>query len=129
MKQAISSVAMVVPDYDEAIAFYIEKVGFELVDDIDIGRGKRWVTVRPKGGETALLLALATTPEQKASIGNQTGGRVGFFLETDNFQRDYLNMMANGITFEEPPRQEPYGQVVVWRDPFGNRWDLIERAA
>lgn len=128
MTQQISAVALVVPDYDAGIAFYVDAVGFELVSDIDLGGGKRWVSVRPKGGGTALLLARAVDEAQSAAIGNQTGGRVGFFLQTDDFARDHAAMLAAGVEFEETPRSEPYGTVAVWRDPFGNRWDLIQFA-
>jgi catechol 2,3-dioxygenase-like lactoylglutathione lyase family enzyme len=119
----IATVALVVPDYDAAIAFYVGVLGFRLLEDIPQGP-KRWVRVAPEGG-TTLLLARAEGPEQAAAIGNQTGGRVGFFLETSDFARDYAAMLASGVVFEEEPRQEPYGTVAVWRDPFGNRWDLI----
>jgi catechol 2,3-dioxygenase-like lactoylglutathione lyase family enzyme len=121
----IALVALVVPDYDAAIAFYVGQLGFRLTEDIDQG-AKRWVTVEPPAGGCRLLLARAAGPEQQAAIGNQTGGRVGFFLETRDFARDHAAMQAAGVTFEEAPRQEPYGTVAVWRDPFGNRWDLIE---
>jgi catechol 2,3-dioxygenase-like lactoylglutathione lyase family enzyme len=120
----ISAVALVVPDYDAAIAFYTA-IGFELRSDQDMGGGKRWVTVAPPGAETALLLARAVDDRQVAAIGNQTGGRVGFFLHTDDFDRDHARLRAAGAAFEETPRDEPYGRVAVWRDPFGNRWDLI----
>ncbi|MDJ0627181.1 MAG: VOC family protein [Rhodobacter sp.] len=122
----ISAIAVVVPDYDAAIAFYVGKLGFTLLSDTDQGGGKRWVTVAPPGGGAALLLAKAVGDRQAAAIGNQTGGRVSFFLETDDFARDHAAMLAAGVKFEETPRTEPYGTVAVWRDPFGNRWDLIE---
>ncbi|AXT25776.1 VOC family protein [Ruegeria sp. AD91A] len=129
MKQNLHAVTLVVPDYDDAIAFYTERLGFQLLKDIDLGDGKRWVLITPPGSDgSALLLAKADGPEQRAAIGNQTGGRVGFFLQTEDFQRDYTQMRANGVQFEEAPRIEPYGSVVVWRDPFGNRWDLIQFA-
>ncbi len=129
LRQSIMAVALVVPDYDAAIAFYVGKLGFRLIDDIPQGPGKRWVTVAPPGaaGGAALLLARAVTPAQEQAIGNQTGGRVFLFLETDDFARDHATMLAAGITFEEAPRHESYGSVAVWRDPFGNRWDLLER--
>jgi catechol 2,3-dioxygenase-like lactoylglutathione lyase family enzyme len=120
----ISAVALVVPDYDAGIAFYVGKLGFRLVEDIDQGR-KRWVTVEPSGGGTRLVLAQAEGAEQLAAVGNQAGGRVFLFLHTDDFARDHAAMLAAGVEFEEAPRQEPYGSVAVWRDPFGNRWDLI----
>ncbi|MEO1106410.1 MAG: VOC family protein [Pseudomonadota bacterium] len=127
MKQSLHAVTLVVPDYDAAIAFYTETLSFTLEQDIDQGGGKRWVRVVPPGSNGAsLLLAKAVGPDQNAAIGNQTGGRVGFFLQTDDFQRDHAAMRANGVHFEEDPRTEPYGIVAVWRDPFGNRWDLIQ---
>ena len=128
MRRRIGAVALVVPDYDAAIAFYVGALGFELRSDADLGGGKRWVTVAPRGAETALLLARAASGDEAAAVGNQTGGRVGFFLETDDFDRDHAAMRAAGVAFEEPPRAESYGRVAVWRDPFGNRWDLIEPA-
>ena len=124
MPARISALALVVPDYDAAIAFYVGKLGFRLTEDIDQGR-KRWVTVEPPGGGTRLVLAKAEGPAQTAAIGHQAGGRVFLFLQTDDFARDHAAMQAAGVTFEEAPRQEPYGSVAVWRDPFGNRWDLI----
>lgn len=127
MRQSLHAVTLVVPDYDTAIAFYTETLKFTLLQDIDLGSGKRWVRVAPPGSENAsLLLAKADGSVQAAAIGNQTGGRVGFFLETDGFERDYATMMDAGVRFEETPRHEPYGTVAVWSDPFGNRWDLIE---
>ena len=124
MPARISALALVVPDYDAAIAFYVGKLGFRLTEDIDQGR-KRWVTVEPPGGGTRLVLAKAEGPAQTAAIGHQAGGRVFLFLQTDDFARDHAAMQAAGVTFEEAPRHEPYGSVAVWRDPFGNRWDLI----
>ena len=124
MTARISAVALVVPDYDAGIAFYVGKLGFRLVEDIDQGR-KRWVTVEPSGGGTRLVLAQAEGPVQTAAIGNQAGGRVFLFLSTDDFTRDHTAMLDAGVQFEEEPRHEPYGSVAVWRDPFGNRWDLI----
>ena len=126
MSAAISLVTLVVPDYDEGIAFYVGKLGFDLLEDTDLGGGKRWVRVAPKGAETALLLAKAATPDQQAAIGNQTGGRVGFFLKTDDFAGFYEQMLGKGVDFREEPRREPYGIVAVFADPFGNTWDLIE---
>ncbi|SNS82415.1 VOC family protein [Tropicimonas sediminicola] len=123
--QFVSAVSLVVPDYDAAIAFYCGALGWDLLEDIPQGR-KRWVTVAPPGGQCRLVLARADGPEQEAAIGNQTGGRVGFFLTTDDFARDHAAMLAAGVTFREPPRHEPYGSVAVWEDPFGNAWDLIE---
>ncbi|WP_322882993.1 VOC family protein [Sinorhizobium medicae] len=129
MKQTIARVALVVPDYDEAIAFYCERLGFDLLEDADAGGGKRWVVVRPKGAaETALLLARAEGERQCAAIGNQTGGRVGFFLFTDDFARDHAAMLSAGVEFLEVPRYEAYGIVAVFTDPFGNRRDLLQPA-
>lgn len=126
--QRLHAVALVVPDYDTALDFYVTRLGFTLIEDIPLSEAKRWVLVAPPGGETRLLLARAATPEQAQAIGSQTGGRVGFFLETDDFDRDHAAMQAAGVIFEEAPRDEPYGRVAVWRDPFGNRWDLLQFA-
>ncbi len=126
MSARISLIAIVVPDYDAGIAFYAEVLGWDVVADEDQGGGKRWVVVAPPGGGTSILLARAVGAEQSNAIGNQTGGRVGFFLETDDFARDHAAMRAAGVHLEEEPRAEAYGTVVVWQDPFGNRWDLIE---
>jgi catechol 2,3-dioxygenase-like lactoylglutathione lyase family enzyme len=122
----LGAVALVVPDYDTAIFFFVSVLGFRLTADIDQGH-KRWVTVEPPGGGVNLVLAQAEGEAQRAAIGNQCGGRVFLFLETDDFARDHARMSAAGIAFEEAPRTEPYGTVAVWRDPFGNRWDLIQR--
>jgi catechol 2,3-dioxygenase-like lactoylglutathione lyase family enzyme len=123
----IGLVALVVRDYDEAIAFYVDAAGFELREDTRFPDGKRWVVVAPPGGgQTALLLAQADSPSEVARIGDQTGGRVGFFLNTPDFERDHARMEAAGVTFEEAPRHEPYGTVAVFRDLYGNRWDLIQ---
>jgi len=122
----IGAVTLVVRDYDEAIAFYVGALGFELLEDTAMGRDKRWVRVAPKDAQTCLLLAKAATPEQVARIGDQTGGRVGFFLYTDDFARDHAAMSARGVRFLEAPRHEAYGSVAVFADPFGNKWDLIE---
>lgn len=126
MTQTIAIFTIVVPDYDDGIAFYVGKLGFDLLEDTPRGPGKRWVRVAPAGAETAILLAQADGPAQDAAIGNQTGGRVGFFLHTDDFARDYAAMKAAGVVFNEMPRHEPYGSVVVFQDPWGNLWDLIE---
>ncbi len=125
MTQQLHAIAILVPDYDAGIAFYVDRVGFDLIEDTDMGDGKRWVLVRPPGSTASLLLARAVGDQAKA-IGNQFGGRVGLFLTTDNFARDRAAMLAAGITFEEEPRSEPYGTVAVWRDPWGTRWDLLE---
>ncbi|AZQ69993.1 VOC family protein [Streptomyces luteoverticillatus] len=120
-------VTLVVRDYDEAIAFYRDAVGFDLLEDTRLDDGKRWVVVAPPGAkETALLLAEAATGEQAARVGDQTGGRVGWFLNTEAFERDYERMRAAGVVFDEEPRREPYGTVAVFRDLYGNRWDLIQ---
>jgi catechol 2,3-dioxygenase-like lactoylglutathione lyase family enzyme len=123
----ISAVAIVVPDYDDAISFYVERAGFDLIEDTGLTPSKRWVLIAPKGAqETRILLAKADGPDQTRAIGNQTGGRVGFFLHSDDFDRDYTAMKAAGVPFEESPRTEPYGKVAVWSDPWGNRWDLLQ---
>ncbi|MEJ2790297.1 MULTISPECIES: VOC family protein [unclassified Pseudoxanthomonas] len=126
MKQRLSLVTLLVDDYDRAIAHYCGALGFELREDTDQGR-KRWVHVAPPGStETGLLLAVASTDEQRARIGDQTGGRVGFFLQTDDFWRDHARMVAAGIEFLEIPREESYATVAVFRDAYGNRWDLLQ---
>jgi catechol 2,3-dioxygenase-like lactoylglutathione lyase family enzyme len=128
MKHAIAHVALVVRDYDEAIAFYTEKLGFTLVEDIyQPEQDKRWVTVAPAGATgTTLLLARASTPEQVRFVGDQAGGRVFLFLQTDDFWRDYRRMTAAGVVFVRPPSVASYGTVAVFEDLYGNRWDLIE---
>ncbi|MEO0607112.1 MAG: VOC family protein [Pseudomonadota bacterium] len=126
MTQTIANITLLVPDYDAAIAFYVDTLGFALLEDTPLSETKRWVRVAPRGAETALLLAQADGPAQAAVIGRQTGGRVGFFLQTDDFARDYAAMKDKGVTFREDPRHEAYGSVVVFEDPFGNLWDLIE---
>ncbi|WP_289039516.1 VOC family protein [uncultured Zobellia sp.] len=128
MNQAIAQVTLVVKNYDEAIAFYTQKLGFKLVDDIQLDSNKRWVTVSPPSlNGLSLLLAEAVNDEQKKAIGNQSGGRVFLFLHTDDFWRDYQRMKEQGVKFNEDPREEPYGTVVVFKDLYGNLWDLIER--
>jgi catechol 2,3-dioxygenase-like lactoylglutathione lyase family enzyme len=125
--QGIATVALVVRDYDEALAWYTGVLGFTCREDADLGNGKRWVVVGPAGGKGAhLLLAKAATPDQAARIGDQTGGRVFLFLETDDFARDFKAMTERGVTFAEAPREEGYGTVAVFADLYGNRWDLIE---
>ncbi len=127
MKQRIALIAIVVADYDEAIAWYTQKLGFALVEDTPLTPGKRWVVVKPAGDAgTALLLAKAANEPQKQAIGRQTGGRVFLFLHTDDFQRDHAAYKQRGVAFVEGPRQEPYGTVAVFTDLYGNRWDLIE---
>ena len=129
MHQTIARITRVVPDYDEAIAFYRDSLGFDLLEDLDMGDGKRWVVLRPRGArETALLIAKADGATQMAAIGNQTGGRVAFFLHTDDFARDHAAMLAKGVDFREEPRHETYGIVAVFVDPFGNLWDLLQPA-
>ncbi|WP_293576237.1 VOC family protein [Phaeobacter sp.] len=126
--QTLHAVTLVVPDYDSAIAFYCGALGWQLIEDVDQGR-KRWVRILPPGAtQGSLILARADSPEQTAIIGNQFGGRVGLFLTTDDFERDHQAMLAAGVQFDEDPRYESYGTVAVWRDPFGNRWDLIQPA-
>jgi catechol 2,3-dioxygenase-like lactoylglutathione lyase family enzyme len=127
MNQFISAIALVVRDYDEALTYYTQTLGFECLEDTPLGNGKRWVRVAPRGSGlgTALLLAKATTPEQVSAIGNQTGGRVFLFLHTDDFWRDYNAYKARGVTFTEEPREEEYGTVVVFKDVYGNKWDFI----
>ena len=124
----IGAFAIVVPSYDAGIAFYVGKLGFDLLEDTDMGDGKRWVVVRPPGGGSAVVLAKAVNGEQEAAIGKQTGGRVSFFLESRDFDEDHADFVAAGVLFEETPRREPYGMVAVFRDPFGNRWDLLGRS-
>lgn len=127
MQQRLGAVSVLVRDYDEALAFYVGALGFELIEDSPRGPGKRWVLVAPRGGDGArLLLARAATPEQQAQIGNQCGGRVWLFLQTDDFWRDYQRMRDRGVRFCETPREEPYGIVAVFEDLYGNRWDLLQ---
>ena len=126
MTQRIAVVALIVRDYDEAIAFYRDRLGFALESDTPLGDGKRWVTVRPPGSATALLLAEAADDQQRAAIGHQGAGRVMLFLETDDFDRDHAAFLARGIPFLEEPRREPYGTVAIFADLYGNRWDLIQ---
>jgi catechol 2,3-dioxygenase-like lactoylglutathione lyase family enzyme len=122
----IAHVALLVRDYDEAIAWFTTKLGFRLVEDSPRGPGKRWVLVAPPGGGTALLLARAATPEQQAMIGRQGGGRVMFFLHTDDFACDHAAMRSAGVCFHEEPRHESYGSVAVFEDFCGNKWDLLQ---
>ena len=126
----LSLVTLLVDDYDRAIAHYRDSLGFEVREDTDLGGGKRWVRVAPPGnGGSELLLAVASTEQQRARIGDQTGGRVAFFLETGDFWRDHARMSAAGVEFLESPREEPYATVAVFRDAYGNRWDLLQRKA
>ena len=127
MYNRIAHIALVVKDYDDAINFYIQKLDFVLLEDTNIDETKRWVIIAPKGAkECCLLLAKAANEKQLASIGNQTGGRVGFFLFTDDFNRDYNKLVNRGVTFVRPPKKEPYGIVAVFQDLYGNLWDLLE---
>ena len=127
MTSHIAAVTLVVPDYDEAVAYYCGGMGFDLIEDSELGGGKRWVLVAPRGStETRLLLGKASRPEQAARIGDQTGGRVFLILHTDDFTRDHARFSAAGAMFTESPRDEPYGTVAVFRDPFGNLWDLLQ---
>ncbi|GGD44523.1 VOC family protein [Pseudoxanthomonas indica] len=130
MSQTLALITVLVDDYDRAIAHYTGALGFELREDTDLGNGKRWVRVAPPGSrETGLLLAQASDAAQRARIGDQTGGRVGFFLHTDDFARDHARMVAAGVEFLEAPRHESYATVAVFRDAYGNRWDLLQPAS
>jgi len=127
MKQRLAHIAIVVDDYDEAIKFYTEKLHFDLIEDTSLSETKRWVLVRPKGKDSCcLLLAKAANEEQKSRVGNQTGGRVFLFLHTDNFERDHQNLLDNQIEIVRQPQKETYGTVAVFKDIYGNLWDLIE---
>ena len=130
MGVTIGHVALLVRDYDEAIAYFTGRLGFSLLEDTLLGGGKRWVLVAPPGGpRPALLLAKAVTAEQERRVGDQTGGRVFLFLETDDFWRDYRDLRSRGVSFAEEPRREAYGTVAVFADLYGNKWDLVERSA
>lgn len=127
IQQQIGNIALVVENYDDAIEFYTKKLQFTLIEDTNLGGGKRWVQISPPNSNgTNLLLAQASNEEQKLSIGNQTGGRVFLFLQTNDFWRDYELMKANGVVFNEEPRVEEYGTVVVFQDLYGNKWDLLQ---
>ena len=128
MKQSIGLVSLLVHDYDEALAFYVGILGFSRVEDTPVPeQNKRWVVVAPPGAkESKLLLARASSPEQAARVGNQTGGRVFLFLNTDNFDRDYVSFKKEGVVFVRDPSQQPYGTVAVFQDPWGNLWDLLQ---
>lgn len=128
MQQIIAHIALVVRDYDEALAFYVGKLGFHVVEDkYQPGQNKRWVVVSPPGASgTSLLLARASTPDQERFIGNQAGGRVFLFLQTDDFWRDYNRMVDAGVSFVRAPSEEPYGTVAVFEDLYGTRWDLLQ---
>jgi catechol 2,3-dioxygenase-like lactoylglutathione lyase family enzyme len=122
----ISAITYLVRDYDEAIAWFVRSLGFALIEDTDMGEGKRWVLVAPQNDSVRLLLAKAVGQTQIDAIGKAAGGRVGFFLNTENFVQDHARMIAAGVEFKEPPRHEPYGIVAVFADLYGNLWDLIE---
>jgi catechol 2,3-dioxygenase-like lactoylglutathione lyase family enzyme len=129
MTSSLATVSLIVPDYDEAIAFFTQALGFELLEDRPTG-DKRWVVVRPVDGHGAtLLLARAATPAQQALVGRQWAGRVGLFLHTTDFEAMQTRMLAHGVRFLEAPRDEPYGRVAVFEDRWGNRWDLLQPAA
>lgn len=130
MTQTLGYVAVVVRDYDEAIKFFTQALGFKVFEDTDLGQGKRWVLVGPPNSRgTNVLLARAATPEQSSRIGNQTGGRVFLFLHTDDFWTDYHGMKERGVRFRETPREEEYGTVAVFEDLYGNKWDLLQLKA
>ena len=132
MAQFISAVTLLVDDYDRAIDFYVNALGFTLVEDTKLSDTKRWVLVAPSQADaqsTSILIAKADTDAQIASIGQQTGGRVSFFLRTDQFDQDYSAMLEKGVRFLEEPRDEVYAKVVVFEDPFGNKWDLLQPKA
>jgi catechol 2,3-dioxygenase-like lactoylglutathione lyase family enzyme len=129
MKQRLAHIAIVVSDYDEAIKFYTGKLHFDLIEDTQLSETKRWVLVRPKGSsECCLLLAKAANEEQRSRVGNQTGGRVFLFLHTDDFERDYQNLLDHQIEIVRQPQREEYGTVAVFKDLYGNLWDMIEPA-
>jgi lactoylglutathione lyase len=126
MAQTLAQITLLVREYDEAIAFFAQKLGFLLLEDSPMPDGKRWVVLKPNGSSsTTLLLAKGATPEQQNAIGNQTGGRVFLFLHTDDFWRDYHAMQSRGVKFLEAPREEPYGTVAVFEDLYSNKWDLL----
>lgn len=124
----LTAFSLLVPDYDAGIAFFCQGLGFRLLEDLPQGH-KRWVTIAPPAGEIRLVLARAEDAAQRAALGNQAGGRVWLFLQSEDFAADAARITAAGGQFEEPPRHEAYGTVAVWRDPFGNRWDLIQPPA
>ena len=128
MSQQLALTTLLVDDYDRAIAWYTTVLGFALRADTALGAGKRWVVVAPVGSQAGLVLTLASTVNQQSRIGDQTGGRVGFFLHTDDFARDHAAMTARGVRFTEAPRQEPHGTVAIFTDLYGNTWDLLEPA-
>lgn len=126
--QSLAMISLLVSDYDEAIAYFTKTLDFDLIEDTTMSMSKRWVVVAPAGSiGTRLLLAKAANAEQQAHVGNQTGGRVFLFLDTDDFARDHAKYVARGVDFIEPPRHEPYGTVAVFKDIYGNKWDFVER--
>ena len=126
MATTLGMIAIVIEDYDAAIDHYVNDLGFTLIEDTELSPEKRWVVIAPSPSGAEILLAKASNEQQKAVIGNSTGGRVGFFLYTDNFSETYERYLAKGIEFTEKPRNESFGQVVVFKDKYGNKWDLIE---
>ena len=127
MKQRLAQITIVVNDYEEAIEFYTKRLHFDLIEDTPLSETKRWVLIRPKGSlECCLLLAKAANQDQKSRVGNQTGGRVFLFLHTDNFLRDYTDLLQKGVRFVRPPKEESYGTVAVFENLYGNLWDLIQ---
>jgi len=126
MTQSLAAMALLVPDYDEAIAFFTTVLRWTLLEDTPLSPDKRWVRVAPSGGGGTLLLARAATEAQQAAVGRQGGGRVFLFLHTEDFEGDYQHLLSHGVRFMEQPRHEVYGTVVVFLDPWGNRWDLIQ---
>lgn len=126
MTTTLGMITIVVDEYDRAIKHYVEDLGFTLIEDTELSPEKRWVVVAPSSEGAQILLAKAANPQQTAAVGNSTGGRVGYFLYTENFQQTYEEYLSRGIEFTETPRQEVFGQVVVFKDRYGNKWDLIE---
>jgi predicted enzyme related to lactoylglutathione lyase len=128
MQRTLAAITLLVPDYDEAIAFFTQAMRWKLLEDTRLSDSKRWVRVAAEGG-SALLLAQPSTPEQAAQVGRHAGGRVGLFLHTDNLDTEMAHLRAHAVRFSDGPRDEPYGRVVIFTDPWGNRWDLIEPKA
>lgn len=126
MQRQLAYVSLLIDDYDNAVEYFTQVLGFEVVQDEQLTNEKRWIVVAPSAKGGALLLAKASTAEQRDLVGKQGGGRVWLFLHTDDFDRDYARMQECGVRFEETPRNEPYGKVVVFADQWGNRWDLVE---
>jgi len=125
--QSLAAISILVPSYDAGLRFFRDALGFEIVEDTDQGDGKRWIVVAPRGGRGArIVVAVPGDERQRARIGDQTGGRVGYFLFTDDFESDYASMRARGVRFLEEPRREPYGRVAVFADPWGGKWDLLQ---